>query len=175
MNLTELNLRNFRNYEEISLEFDPGVNLIVGQNAQGKTNLLEAIGYLGSGKSFRAQKNGEMVRFDTEFADFEGETVDANTYKAVYPAAALLTNGNIDWWETKSDYFVIGAKATKSALGHQYAVENDIPCEVSLEERMGCGIGACLGCAIKIISGEESRFGHVCKDGPVFNAKDVEI
>ena len=68
-----MKLRNFRNYEELSLDFDPGVNLIVGNNAQGKTNLLEAISYLGSGKSFRAQKNGEMVRFDTEFADFEGE------------------------------------------------------------------------------------------------------
>ena len=51
---------------------DPGVNLIVGSNAQGKTNLLEAIGYLGSGKSFRAQKTGEMLRFGTEFADLEG-------------------------------------------------------------------------------------------------------
>ncbi len=57
----------------------------------------------------------------------------------------------------------------------QYAVENNIPCEVSLEERMGCGIGACLGCAIQIGTGENARYGHVCKDGPVFNAKDVEI
>ena len=57
----------------------------------------------------------------------------------------------------------------------QYAIENNIPCQVSLEERMGCGIGACLGCAIKITSGDEVRYGHVCKDGPVFNAKDVEI
>ncbi|MBQ3146526.1 MAG: DNA replication/repair protein RecF [Oscillospiraceae bacterium] len=72
MKLTELNLRNFRNYEEISLELDPGVNLIVGRNAQGKTNLLEAIGYLGSGKSFRAQKTGEMILFGAEFADIEG-------------------------------------------------------------------------------------------------------
>ncbi len=72
MRLTELQLRNFRNYEEISLEFDPGVNLIVGDNAQGKTNLLEAIGYLGSGRSFRAQRTSEMVRFGAEFADLEG-------------------------------------------------------------------------------------------------------
>ena len=56
-----------------------------------------------------------------------------------------------------------------------FAVENNIPCEVSLEERMGCGIGACLGCAIQIGTGENARYGHVCKDGPVFNAKDVEI
>ncbi len=57
----------------------------------------------------------------------------------------------------------------------QYALENNIPCQISLEERMGCGIGACLGCAVKVISGAEPRYGHVCKEGPVFNAQDVEI
>ena len=71
MNLTELKLRDFRNYQELSIEFDPGVNLIVGNNAQGKTNLLEAICYAGSGKSFRAQKTSEMVRFGADFADIE--------------------------------------------------------------------------------------------------------
>ena len=73
MELKKIELRNFRNYEALSLEFDPGVNLIVGQNAQGKTNLLEAISYLGSGRSFRAQKTGEMVRFGADFADLEGD------------------------------------------------------------------------------------------------------
>ena len=72
MNLTEMELRNFRNYEHVKLDFDPGVNLIVGDNAQGKTNLLEAISYLGSGKSFRAMKTSEMVRFRQDFADIEG-------------------------------------------------------------------------------------------------------
>ena len=57
----------------------------------------------------------------------------------------------------------------------QYAIENNIPCQLSLEERMGCGIGACLGCAVKVISGKEPRYGHVCKEGPVFYATDVEI
>ena len=73
MQLSELTLRDFRNYEEVSLCFDAGVNLIVGRNAQGKTNLLEAISYLGSGKSFRAQKTSEMVRFGAEFADLDGK------------------------------------------------------------------------------------------------------
>ena len=73
MRLNEIQLRNFRNYEEVRLECDPGVNLIVGDNAQGKTNLLEAIAYLGSGKSFRAQKTVEMIRFGADFADIEGE------------------------------------------------------------------------------------------------------
>ena len=73
MNLQELSLRSFRNYGEVRLEFDPGVNLIVGDNAQGKTNLLEAISYLGSGKSFRAQKTSEMVRFGDDFAEIQGK------------------------------------------------------------------------------------------------------
>ncbi len=73
MHLSKLELRNFRNYEHLSLEMDAGVNLIVGNNAQGKTNMLEAISYLGSGKSFRAQKTSEMVRFSADFADIEGE------------------------------------------------------------------------------------------------------
>ena len=73
MNLNNLKLRDFRNYEGLDLDFDPGVNLIVGNNAQGKTNLLEAIAYAGSGKSFRAMKTSEMVRFGADFADIEAE------------------------------------------------------------------------------------------------------
>ena len=69
MHLCELSLSGFRNYEELSFTAAPGVNLIVGDNAQGKTNLLEAIVYLGSGKSFRTQKSAELVRFGAAFAD----------------------------------------------------------------------------------------------------------
>ena len=72
MNLTELTLRDFRNYREEHLCFERGVNLIVGDNAQGKTNLLEAIAYLGSGKSFRALKTAELIRFGADFADISG-------------------------------------------------------------------------------------------------------
>ena len=73
MHLIELELRGFRNYRQEVFRFDQGVNLIVGSNAQGKTNLLEAIGFFGSGKSFRTQKNGEMVRFDENFGEITGQ------------------------------------------------------------------------------------------------------
>lgn len=72
MNLKQIELRDFRNYRELFLDFDPGVNLIVGDNAQGKTNLLDAIIYLGSGKSFRTQKSAELVRLGAEFSDITG-------------------------------------------------------------------------------------------------------
>ena len=46
-----------------------------------------------------------------------------------------------------------------------------VACQVSLEERMGCGVGACLVCACKTADG---HMKHVCKDGPVFDAKEVD-
>ena len=47
------------------------------------------------------------------------------------------------------------------------------PCQVSLEERMGCGVGACLVCAVKVRKNGEEVMQHVCKNGPVFNAEEV--
>ena len=51
------------------------------------------------------------------------------------------------------------------------AAEYGVPCQVSLEERMACGVGACLGCAVQMADG---TMKHVCKDGPVFDAKEVD-
>lgn len=48
-----------------------------------------------------------------------------------------------------------------------------VKCEVSLEERMGCGIGACLVCACRTIRDGEEYYAHVCKDGPVFSSEEV--
>ena len=83
MKLESVQLRDFRNYREESFCFDPGVNLIVGDNAQGKTNLLEAIIYAGSGKSFRAQKTGELVRFGADFADLEAQVFSQERKQSV--------------------------------------------------------------------------------------------
>lgn len=57
-----------------------------------------------------------------------------------------------------------------------YAKENGIRCEISLEERMACGVGACLGCAVELYDENgEIYMGHVCKDGPVFAAERVVL
>lgn len=62
MRLETLFLQDFRNYERVSLELDPGLNLFVGDNAQGKTNLLEAIYVLSLSKSYRATRDAELIR-----------------------------------------------------------------------------------------------------------------
>ncbi len=51
------------------------------------------------------------------------------------------------------------------------AAEFGVPCQVSMEERMACGVGACLGCAVKM---KDGTMRHVCKDGPVFRAEEVD-
>ena len=55
------------------------------------------------------------------------------------------------------------------------AKNQGIPCQVSLEERMGCGVGACLVCACRTIRNGEEFYAHVCKDGPVFDSEEVNF
>lgn len=64
MLIKRLNLIQFRNYLNETIEFDPGLNLIMGENAQGKTNLIEAMFYLARGYSHRGSTAKEMAHFD---------------------------------------------------------------------------------------------------------------
>lgn len=80
--------------------------------------------------------------------------------------------------ELKADViFACGPKPMLAAL-KAYAIEKDIPCYVSMEERMACGIGVCLGCVCESTAIDEHSKVHnkrVCKDGPVFEAREVEL
>ena len=67
MYLKKIELKNFRNYEEQTVEFHNKVNIITGKNAQGKTNLLESLYIMSLGKSFRTSKDTEMIGFEKEF------------------------------------------------------------------------------------------------------------
>ncbi len=67
MHIKEINLKNFRNYEDLHLEFNENVNFIIGNNAQGKTNLLEGIFMSSIGKSFRTSKDHDMIGFNKDF------------------------------------------------------------------------------------------------------------
>ena len=92
MLLTALRLADFRNYPE--LEFVPaaGLNVFVGPNAQGKSNLLEAIAMLAIGKSFRARRESELIRDGTQLAEIAGEArIPAG---AIFLRAAIARSGS---------------------------------------------------------------------------------
>lgn len=63
MRIVELELNNFRNYEKLALNLSPKLNIFIGENASGKTNLLESVYYLGVGKSFKTSKDKELVKW----------------------------------------------------------------------------------------------------------------
>ncbi len=64
MQVNNINLINFRNYENLSLDFSPNINMIIGQNGQGKTNIVEAVHFLSFAKSFRTNKDKEVINFE---------------------------------------------------------------------------------------------------------------
>ena len=82
MQVKKITLRDFRNIKEVSLSFSPDTNVLFGDNAQGKTNLLEAIYFASIGKSFRGQHIGEIIRFGQKEAfislDFESNGREQN-------------------------------------------------------------------------------------------------
>jgi DNA replication and repair protein RecF len=72
MRLLELGLRHYRNYASLSASFSPTLNILVGPNAQGKTNLVEAIGLLATTKSLRGSRDSDLIGFDAEYAVDQG-------------------------------------------------------------------------------------------------------
>jgi DNA replication and repair protein RecF len=73
MRISRLELHNFRNYDELLLIPDAGLNLLIGKNAQGKTSLLEAMYILATSRSWRAGKDAEMIRWNAEEARVSAE------------------------------------------------------------------------------------------------------
>ena len=66
MYIESIRLNNFRNYESLEMNFDQGTNILYGDNAQGKTNILEAVYLAGTSKSHKGSKDREMIRFENE-------------------------------------------------------------------------------------------------------------
>ena len=73
MKVNSLKLKNFRNIEELNLQFDEGMNVICGENAQGKTNIIEALWLFTGAKSFRGAKDSAFVKFGEEKGITEAE------------------------------------------------------------------------------------------------------
>ena len=68
MIIESLELKNYRNYKELHINFDPGTNVLYGDNAQGKTNILESIFVSGTTKSHKGSKDRELIRIGQEEA-----------------------------------------------------------------------------------------------------------
>lgn len=122
-------------------------------------------------------RNKDFVVLEDEFKELANElilTTDDGSYSEKGFAIDFLKkdveDGKIDC------IFACGPLPMLKAV-RNYAIEKNIPCQISLEEKMGCGLGVCLGCAVKTAesSSEKPEYVHVCKAGPVFEAKDVEI
>lgn len=78
MILVTLSLRKFRSYPKQTFTFPPGTTIIVGKNTVGKTNILEAIYFLATGKSFRADRDNESVAWGDEMATVKGDMVNGD-------------------------------------------------------------------------------------------------
>lgn len=81
MKLTKINLLNFRNYGRLSISLNKSMNIFIGDNAQGKTNILEAISFLSLTKSFRVINEPDLIKFSKERAVVKGKVKDENSIK----------------------------------------------------------------------------------------------
>ena len=134
---------------------------VKSKKAKGKTIVL--IGAATANKILceeELKKLGCEVRVATEDASqgFRGKVTDLFT-KKILPS---------DIFNQSAAVYACGPKAMLTVLSKICLIKR-IPLQVSLEEFMGCGIGACLGCAIETKDG----FRRVCTDGPVFKAEDI--
>ncbi|MBS7344346.1 MAG: DNA replication/repair protein RecF [Caryophanon sp.] len=91
MHIQQLKLSNYRNYEQLELEFSPKINVFIGHNAQGKTNLMEAIYVLAMAKSHRTANDKELIRWEQDYGKIEG--VIERRYGAVPMELVLSKKG----------------------------------------------------------------------------------
>lgn len=102
MYITQINLKNFRNYENQQITLNQGINIFYGDNAQGKTNIIESIFLCSMGKSFRSKKDKELIQFNQASAtvqvDFERKDRSGNIKAQI---------------AQKKEFFINGVKQTK--------------------------------------------------------------
>ena len=122
-------------------------------------------------------RNKDLVLLENEFKKVSNNitiTTDDGSYSQKGFAIDFLKK---DIVEGKIDSIYACGPLPMLRAVRELAIEKSIPCQISLEERMACGLGVCLGCAVKTANStkEAPEYWHVCKAGPVFQAKDVEI
>lgn len=122
-------------------------------------------------------RNKDLVTLEKEFEEVASKvviTTDDGSYKEKGFAINVLKE---DCKTEKPDIiFACGPLPMLKAV-QEFANAENIKCEMSLEERMGCGIGACVGCNVRIVTEnpDEVKYEYICNHGPVFNSKRVII
>ena len=91
MIIKSLTLRNFRNYDYAKVEFDPKLNVIVGENAAGKTNLVEAIYFLSLARSFRTSETSDLIKNKRQYSEVEALVEQDTITKDI---VALMTSSS---------------------------------------------------------------------------------
>ena len=122
-------------------------------------------------------RNKDIVMLEEEFKSVSNEltiTTDDGSYGKSGFAIEFLEK---DLNTKKIDAIYACGPLPMLKAVQKLSIEKNIPCQISLEEKMACGLGVCLGCAVKTSksSKDNPEYLHVCKAGPVFNARDVEI
>lgn len=143
MLLTSLILRNFRNHADVEMTFSPKVNLIVGNNGIGKTNILEAIHFLSTGRSFRTNQLSELIRHGYNYFYLEAHFIkegvsqcikvgyDGKKKKIEHNASNLLAFSNLlgiipsVLYSPKDIALIIGAPAERRRFLNIYLGQGD--------------------------------------------------
>jgi DNA replication and repair protein RecF len=99
--IREIKLTDFRNFKKKSLEFSPNITVIVGPNGTGKTNILESLFLLSTGKSFKAKVEGEMIRYEQELARVEGSHFAKASRDDLLSLETIITEGRNSWPKKK--------------------------------------------------------------------------
>lgn len=140
----------------------------------GVPPLLEAAKHYGANsRAVLGFKNAESVILQQDFAQAGAQvfvcTEDGSVGERGFVTPVILQEVR----RSKPDIiYACGPRPMLKAVG-QIAAQYGVRCQLSLEERMACGVGACLGCACKTKKNGEQQMLHVCKNGPVFEAEEV--
>lgn len=151
MKLRSLHLSNVRNYAQLELEPADGLNVFVGRNAQGKSNLLEAVSLLGTGKSFRTSRERDLIREGFELATISGEAqVRAGTVRL----ACTITGAQRG---TRKMYAINGRGVRYARFLGSVRVVTFVPADLQLVSGPPAGRRALLNVAL---SQEQKSYYH---------------
>ncbi len=151
MHLRHLALSNFRNYAALDLEPATGLNVYVGANAQGKSNLLESIAMLGTGKSFRTAHDADTVRAGLDLAVVRGDAKVRSGSVEVVCAIERTARG------TRKTYTLNGAAVRYAGYLGNIRVVTFVPADLQLAAGTPAGRRAFLNVAL---AQSEPRYYH---------------